>query len=268
VGRDRCRALRRNSVRRCLRPECRNTGGTEQRSAADPPPVQRVTVDGPECTKPSVMAHHAGGLRSAGGIISMSIRHRHVRRSGPDPLPSSSEAVGLRRLRCSLAWRATIAASDPAIDLSEPIPDKWPIHKRPLDRRRCPVGDDRPKHRSMHLGTDPWMPFTGRVPRARRRSKCVRYQYACAGHQRRGECLDSDVRGNWTSALDRRAAPAIPGMRAIATERERRRPARTRQAPIHTKAPPQTATGPCVTQWAWEELNLRPHAYQACALTT
>jgi len=21
-------------------------------------------------------------------------------------------------------------------------------------------------------------------------------------------------------------------------------------------------------QWAWEELNLRPHAYQACALTT
>ena len=36
------------------------------------------------------------------------------------------------------------------------------------------------------------------------------------------------------------------------------------------KAPPEcnSVRGFYLKEWAWEELNLRPHAYQACALTT
>ena len=30
----------------------------------------------------------------------------------------------------------------------------------------------------------------------------------------------------------------------------------------------QLSYGPSLKWWAWEDLNFRPHAYQACALTT
>ena len=51
-----------------------------------------------------------------------------------------------------------------------------------------------------------------------------------------------------------------------------------RAAPMESKAPNTENSramlgtngkrGDLIEQWAWEELNLRPHAYQACALTT
>jgi hypothetical protein len=39
-------------------------------------------------------------------------------------------------------------------------------------------------------------------------------------------------------------------------------------APAGPKAQRRTGSQPAPTEWAREDLNLRPHAYQACALTS
>ena len=44
--------------------------------------------------------------------------------------------------------------------------------------------------------------------------------------------------------------------------------ASTRMPPVRTPRPPKRSGARIHRKWAWEELNLRPHAYQACALTT
>ena len=54
--------------------------------------------------------------------------------------------------------------------------------------------------------------------------------------------------------------------RGVTTEATRH----TQNGPIAGEAVGPFSVGAVTTavQWAWEELNLRPHAYQACALTT
>ena len=52
------------------------------------------------------------------------------------------------------------------------------------------------------------------------------------------------------------------------SKQDKDEPPATNAQQVGTTKPRPIPGGAVGYGWAWEELNLRPHAYQACALTT
>ena len=76
------------------------------------------------------------------------------------------------------------------------------------------------------------------------------------GPAKREEALERSAQQELPGSL---AMMALPSLRVDVSFRAR------------VRSPGNHATGYrgfCLAEWAWVELNYRPHAYQACALTT
>lgn len=146
-------------------------------------------------------------------------------------------------------WAATSAVRPSAApETSEPRPPGQP-----------------PARIAQETGLEPGPPAAARHALRLRLRLTPGHTALRAGTYNRRPC---GVRATGTRAARRPAAAMAIAQRWTPSQPRSGSTSGLCRAPETNEATPSATAWPRSTKWAWDELNVRPHAYQACALTT